>query len=91
MNEHESLTVMSLRVLRVESSMLCFFQHIDQSNAGPDTKAKPFMVSISLEFDASSFKTRVRKGMLVAEAKYHVLATLTKQHDSDNPSTCILN
>lgn len=32
------------------------------------------MTSLSLEFDASSFKTRVRKGLLEADAKYHVLA-----------------
>ena len=37
-------------------------------------QAKPFMVSLSIEFDASTFKTRVRKGMIVADAKYHVLA-----------------
>ena len=49
------------------------------------------MVSVSIEFDASSFKTRVRKGMIVADAKYHVLATLTKLHDSDRSPNISLN
>ena len=40
---------------------------------------RPFVVSLSIEFDASSFKTRVRKGMFTADAKYHVLETCLNQ------------
>ena len=48
------------------------------------------MTSVCIEFDASSFKTRVREGMLVADAKYHVLASWNKNsydviHDSYTP------
>ena len=38
-------------------------------------QAKPTVLALSLEFDASSIKTRVRSGLLEVDSMYHMLVT----------------
>ena len=50
-------------------------------------QAKPYGVTVSLEFDASAMRCRVRSGLVDAAAKYHVLEPGQDKSDkSPDPS-----